>query len=51
MIIRVFIFISFLGFACMGGFVSGAAAQPASFTSVTPEKISELESMHQQAID
>ena len=51
MTVRLF-FIAVLGIASVGGFVPMAAAQqPGNFASVGPEKISELESMHQQAID
>ena len=48
---RVFIFISFLSVACLACFVPSASAQPGGFASVTPERITELEAMHQQAIE
>ena len=48
---RAIIFISLFSVACTACFVSGAAAQPGGFAAVTPEKIAELETMHQQAID
>ncbi len=43
--IRISVFITCLGFASAGW------AQPNGFGGVSPEKVAELESMHQQAID
>ena len=44
-LIRLFVFIACLGLA------SDAGAQPNGFGAISPEKVAELESMHQQAID
>lgn len=50
MIIRI-LFSFFIAFAAGAAVVPTALAQPSGFGAVTPEKVAELEAMHQQAMD